>query len=137
MNQVLVDNHNKIVDNNDDVWFIGDLAFGKHNVIDVLNKMNGRIHFIFGGHDAKYSNIIKKHYKVEYFGNIETIKYNKQLIVLCHYALRTWQQQKYGAWHLFGHSHGTLQPYGLSLDIGVDCNKYKPVSFKEIKEILK
>ena len=32
----------------------------------------------------------------------------EQDIVLCHYAMRVWQKSHYGAWMLYGHSHGTL-----------------------------
>jgi calcineurin-like phosphoesterase family protein len=40
----------------------------------------------------------------------------------------------HGAWHLYGHSHGALPPYGKSFDVGVDCWNYKPVSFEQVQE---
>jgi calcineurin-like phosphoesterase family protein len=39
--------------------------------------------------------------------------------------------------HLFGHSHGTLEPIGKSWDVGVDKNGYAPLSWDEIVEIMK
>jgi calcineurin-like phosphoesterase family protein len=34
--------------------------------------------------------------------------------------LRQWPKAHQGAWHLHGHSHGTLVPWGLTFDVGVD-----------------
>ncbi len=47
----------------------------------------------------------------------------KQHIVLCHYAMRTWNHMHHGSWHLYGHSHGSLSEAqgGLSMDVGVDA----------------
>lgn len=81
--------------------------------------------------------------------------YGIQRIVCCHYALRVWDRSHYGAWHLFGHSHGSMpdEPHSLSLDVGVDAwesnlvevdhdrrevlrykkKVYRPVSYDEVK----
>jgi len=50
-----------------------------------------------------------------------------QTLVLCHYPLAVWDRKHYGAWHLYGHSHGQYQNDGLSFDVGVDCNHFRPV----------
>lgn len=39
-----------------------------------------------------------------------------------------------GAWHLYGHSHGRLSPQGRSLDVGVDCHNFRPISLDELTE---
>jgi calcineurin-like phosphoesterase family protein len=64
-------------------------------------------------------------------------KFDGQLIVVCHYAMRAWAASHYSSWQLFGHSHGQLEPVGKQWDIGVDNNDFKPVSLEEIKEIMK
>jgi len=51
--------------------------------------------------------------------------------------MRTWFKSHYNSWHLFGHSHGRLEPIGKSLDIGVDANGFRPVSFEQVKKIMK
>lgn len=43
----------------------------------------------------------------------------------------------FNQWHLYAHSHGTLSPLGKSYDVGVDNNNYMPVSFDQVKEIMK
>jgi len=50
--------------------------------------------------------------------------------------LRTWPLSHYNSWHLYGHSHGKLEPIGKSWDIGVDANNYYPVSFARIHDIM-
>ena len=42
-------------------------------------------------------------------------------VVCCHYPLRTWQGAFDGSMHLYGHTHGTCEAKGRSMDVGVDC----------------
>ena len=62
----------------------------------------------------------------------------KRRIVLCHYAFRVWNKSHRGAWHLYGHSHGSLpdDPNSLSFDAGVDCHEFTPISYERVKEIM-
>ncbi len=56
-----------------------------------------------------------------------------QPFVLCHYALKVWHNSHLGAYHLYGHSHGSLKDDGSrSMDVGVDCHAYTPVSALDI-----
>jgi len=58
-------------------------------------------------------------------------------IVLCHYAMRTWNRSHKGAWMLFGHSHGELNGDSQSMDVGVDVHGFRPVSIKELARKLR
>ena len=79
-------------------------------------------------------------------GKIVSIKdYNEvtvgdKLIVLHHYGQRVWRNSHRGAYHLYGHSHGSLPPFGLSVDVGVDSkeitSEYRPVSFEEVRQYM-
>ena len=52
MNEGIIDNHNKIVGDNDIVWFLGDCAFGKeHDNVALFRRMKGVKHLILGNHD--------------------------------------------------------------------------------------
>jgi calcineurin-like phosphoesterase family protein len=64
---------------------------------------------------------------------------SKQKITLLHYAMRVWNKSHRGAWHLYGHSHGTLpdDPNSLSFDVGVDANQYFPISYQQVKARMK
>ena len=77
------------------------------------------------------------------------VEISGQAIWLSHYAHRVWPKAHYGAWHLYGHSHGKLpETDNLSMDIGVDATalrlneslsseNYRAVSFEEVSEIMK
>ena len=60
-----------------------------------------------------------------------------KIIVLCHYPLAIWDRRHYGAWHLYGHTHGAYTSDGLALDVGVDNWHYTPVSINQIIEAMK
>ena len=64
---------------------------------------------------------------------------NKRTLVLFHYPMKVWNAQHYGTFHLFGHVHGTLEDdvTVLSLDVGVDCHGYAPISYNEVKNLMK
>lgn len=60
---------------------------------------------------------------------------------LSHYGHRVWHGSHKGWIHLYGHSHGSLPPYGKSMDVGVDVAldmyaKPRPFSLAEIKFLM-
>ena len=63
---------------------------------------------------------------------------NRRSIVLLHYAMKVWNKSHHGAWHLYGHSHGSLPESedSLSFDCGVDSHDYRPISYDEVKRIM-
>jgi calcineurin-like phosphoesterase family protein len=129
MDETLISNWNAKVKPGDSVYHVGDFGFGNCNSIS--ERLNGKIYLVPGGHD-------KGHYKnITYVEPLKTIKIDNQIVVLCHYCLRTWDRSHYNSWALFGHSHGKLPPIGKSWDVGVDGNDYSPLSWDEIVEIMK
>ncbi|OGW80329.1 MAG: phosphoesterase [Omnitrophica bacterium RIFCSPLOWO2_12_FULL_44_17] len=142
MNEVLIKNWNKIVSDKDNIYVVGDFALmGPKKTEEVLKNLKGRKFLIRDNHDKslkesmalKYFEWIKDYYllKVQDSGAI-------QKIVLFHYALRTWDSAHSGSWSLYGHSHGNLKDdsTSLSLDVGVDCHNFRPISYEEVKEIM-
>jgi len=145
MNDCLVDNWNRVVKPNDDAYHLGDFGFA--NIMktkSILKRLNGNIYFVYGNHDKELIRHRKELLQEKLFASMlpyMEIKENKQSIVLFHYGMRVWNKHHYGSWLLYGHSHGTLPPYGKSVDVGVDCkeitDEYRPVSFDEIYEFMK
>ena len=127
MDEKLIENWNEIVSKNDTICHLGDFCM-RTDYRKYANRLNGNIVYIRGSHDQEnwpYMNEFYPNGLKDEFGT-------KRLIVLCHYALRSWPKSHYASWHLFGHHHGKLDPYGLSFDVGVDCNNYYPFSLDEI-----
>jgi len=128
MNETLIQNWNNVVSNKDTIYHLGDFCFGVP--YPFLGRLNGKIKIISGSHDF----IVKDNHLC--YGNLLEIEVNilnkNQLIVLCHYSMRSWNKSHYGSWHLYGHHHGGLAPHGLSFDVGVDTNDFYPYSLDEV-----
>lgn len=67
-----------------------------------------------------------------------------QPIALSHYAQVVWAGSHKGWFQLYGHSHGGLRkwmrrhmPNALSMDVGVDCNNFAPLSYSQILDVLR
>lgn len=70
MNRVLLNNWNNVIRENDLVYFLGDLAYGRgSNSTDYwLKKLNGDIVFLKGNHDKSDSIRFYDNYILEYAG---------------------------------------------------------------------
>lgn len=128
MDEALIANYNAKVGPNDEVWHLGDFSFDR-NPAKYFNRLNGRKFLVKGNHDGKETLSLPWDGVYDY----KEIKVQKQNIILIHYGMRVWNKSHRGSWHLFGHSHGSLPPHGLSFDAGVDPNGYSPLSFEEVK----
>lgn len=145
MNEALIKAWNDVVKPSDEVFHLGDVAFmpfGKCNRI--FNRLNGDIHLILGNHDGmlvQNAKVLLEEGKIKSIQSYREIKIEKSLIVLFHYGQRAWNGSYHGSIHLYGHSHGTLPPYGKSVDVGVDCkeitSEYRPVSSEEVFAYMK
>lgn len=140
MDAVLIDNWNNSIGSQDTVYFLGDLAFAKPDKIkEILKVLNGNIFLIKGNHDWNLSSLHNYFTDVRDLITIEIpdsdMERGVQPIVLCHYPLERWDRMHYGSWMLHGHVHGSL-PYNPKLkrlDVGVDTNNFKPLTYNEIK----
>lgn len=128
MDQIMIQRWNARVAVQDVVYHVGDFAFGDHN--EYLSKLKGHKVLILGNHD--HPKDIKRAKGWQSMHDMLTIKINGKDIVLCHYAMRTWNKRNYGALHFYGHSHGKLPGDTQSTDVGVDCWDFEPVSLEEI-----
>ena len=147
MNASLIDNWNANVGENDDVYSLGDFAFTKiGKILEILSQLKGNIHMINGNHDEeviKNRKVILDSGYVKSISDYKEIRVNGQFICLFHYGARVWNRSHRGSWMLYGHSHGSLPPYGKSVDVGVDATfilngrtEYRPYSFLEIKQFM-
>mgnify|MGYP001082133818 CR=1 FL=1 len=130
MNETLIANHNTVVGKKDTVYHLGDFAFRNHG--NYLKRLNGQHVLILGNHD-RLSEVGTGWQAVE---QVMRLKAAGTVIWLSHYAHLVWPQSHYGAWHLFGHTHGKMKGVGRSMDVGVDGNEFKPWSFEQIKEAI-
>lgn len=131
MNDALIENWNKKVGKKDRVIIVGDFAWDRHGYF--LNVLNGKKELVLGSHDKmpkKYLDSFSGVYMIKYF------TYKGRDFVATHCCPRVWEKSHYGSVCLYAHSHGRLNTYNLSFDVGVDVpeNRYSPISMDEILE---
>lgn len=140
MDEQLISNWNKVVGPNDSVYHLGDFSLGSISACrNILDRLNGKIFLIKGNHEKTAVACTSRFEWVkDYHEMYLPTGGKKQMVVLCHYAMRVWNASHHGAWQLYGHSHGTLpdDPNLLSIDVGVDCHDYKPISVAQIQKIM-
>lgn len=137
MDEAMADRWNSVVSKGDLVYHLGDFCLNTtEHATAIASKLRGQKYLIFGNHDKA----LRK--SKEFLGHwiwakdLTQIEVQNQKITLCHYAMRTWASSHHGTWQLYGHSHGSLpdDPHSLSVDVGVDCWDYTPISFEQLKE---
>lgn len=131
---------NSTVNPTDTVYHLGDFTLkGYEEFVWYVEKLHGNIKIVPGSHDHSWLAQFKPTPRVEILPPLYSLEYSRagdypKVIVLCHYALKTWDRSHYGSWHLFGHSHGKLKGEFNSLDVGVDQQNFYPVSLEELDE---
>ncbi len=156
MHVELIKNWNNSVGEDDVVFYLGDLSFGRTELSKwFLSSLKGKIHFIMGNHDD-----LKEITKLGRFDTIhpygceiwikdedESTKRSNgyQQVILSHYPILSWNRQHHGSYHLHGHSHQSLTKSDMGSEyykrkvIDVGCNgwNYTPVSYDQVKNIMK
>lgn len=145
MNEALIKNWNDRISKNDTVYHLGDFSFDSAGQTGkIFDRLNGHKHLVRGNHDK--NKVLKNcnWASVEYYKEIkvddkDALDGRVQRIVMLHYKMEVWNKSHFGAFHLFGHSHGSMpdDPFSLSTDVGVDTHSYKPWSYAEIKAVMK
>ena len=137
MDQALINNLMNHVNSGDVLYYLGDLTFKEKIAQDFFElTKNIEIHYIIGNHDSQeVIKLARDH--CSSVSNLMDIIIERQPITLCHYAMRVWNKSHFNAWQLFGHSHSKLSPLGKQYDVGVDNNNFCPISFTQLKKIMK
>lgn len=135
MNEMLIENYNRVVGVNDKCYILGDVGFMKVDALyALLCRLNGRKVLIAGNHDEKIMENREMFCAVfEEIHEFLQIRVNDVRFVLCHYPLLAWPR----GIMLHGHCHGTAKyptnNYGAKhiLDVGVDCHGWRPITADE------
>lgn len=164
MNWSIVNNWNSIVDADDTVWILGDLALG--SIVDsmaIVEKLNGKKNLIPGNHDRVWDGFYSKGVRPDHVALYEaaglkiwnhvvmdTDPRDKRWIwVMCHFPdegdshdedrFTLWRPQSPDARHvlLHGHTHRRERLSGPNrVHVGMDAWDYRPVAASEICELL-
>ena len=138
---------NEIVDYDDELWILGDLAMGGDkkawNQVYYNLKCNN-IHFIQGNHDTNNKmDIYENEYLMNYEGLAQVYKYSKRrTFYLSHYPtiVGNFEDGRPSMWNLSGHTHSKdkFSIYPNVYNVSLDAHNCYPVSIEQIyKDILK
>ncbi|NVK42388.1 MAG: metallophosphoesterase [Oceanospirillaceae bacterium] len=134
MNATIIANFQACVGHDDDLWVLGDFAFGRADDTarfeGWFHSLPGRKHLIIGNHDDEAVISLPWH-SVEYMAELQD---EEQGLVLCHYPMITWNGARRGALQLFGHVHDQWPGSRNSVNVGVDQWDFRPVQIQEIAQ---
>jgi calcineurin-like phosphoesterase family protein len=142
MNEKMIENWNKVVHKNDQVYHLGDIAMNVSSAyIDhILSQLNGRKFLLIGNHDGDVaSGVLEKHFEIiekqitRSFG----INGRTHKVIMSHYPMRSWDGAFHGTMHFHGHVHGRFDAstdFLGACDVGVDSWNYAPVSLEKVVE---
>lgn len=123
----LIDIWNKQVTKADKTYVLGDISFSHkyEEVAKVIKRLNGQKFMLKGNHDrSEILDKLKADNLIQNWWDYKEIKLGDTPACLFHFPISVWHRQHYGAYMLFGHSHGSHDAKGKSLDVGLD-NAYK------------
>lgn len=139
MDETMIRNWNEVVPYDGIVFHLGDVSLmSPQKTESMLSRLNGKIYLIKGNHEKSVLRKKTTRDRFEWIRDKYELQVGKRLIVLCHYAHRVWNKSHHGSFHLYGHSHGSMEekPWGRSMDVGVDSWGYKPISYTEVERVL-
>lgn len=144
MNTTIINNINSVVMPDDELYCLGDWAFGniQKNAFELREQINcSKVHIIWGNHDSKLKTLNPRS-MFESCQDYKEFYYAKQGFVLFHYPIASWNGMSTGkSYMLHGHTHRCPQQKYIngpkSMDVGLDGNDYKPYSIDEIIDIMK
>lgn len=152
MDADLIRRWNSVVKAKEVVYHIGDFTLnGWLEARRYLKQLNGEIHLIRGSHDDRWidrfepiksatgDDVILEPSMVVEVPKLMRSNGHDLPLILCHYSMNVWARSHYGSLHMFGHSHGRLLETlrsPRSLDVGVDCWDYTPISFEQFTDKL-
>jgi calcineurin-like phosphoesterase family protein len=148
MNDVLVDNYNKVISHNDVVLWVGDCFFkgNPEKYQHLLGKMNGRKLLIVGNHDQSDGimstmgfELVMKEAVLNINGitcRVSHYPYDGPRDMKDKYALRR-PQKNPGEILLHGHNHSTAKITSKqSINVGVDAWNFGPALYGEVAKLV-
>jgi calcineurin-like phosphoesterase family protein len=151
MNEALIENWNKVADDDSVIFHLGDFAWGGFSKwTPILERLKGHIVLIKGNHDQKNGPKTKEQ-EDEVFDFVTQQLYLRiegRPVFLNHFPFLcyggTYREPQDVVYQLYGHVHsGPVSKEGLDIprlihafpsqyDVGVDNNNYTPVSWYEV-----
>lgn len=106
MNETIIRNWNLKVNDDDDVWILGDFCYrSEKDPSFYLKQLKGHKHLLIGNHDKA---TLKSNSALQYFESVECLQHIKDGehdVILCHFPIADWNAKRWGSYHVYGHIH--------------------------------
>jgi calcineurin-like phosphoesterase family protein len=161
MNEAMVRNWNAVVQPEDTVYCLGDVAMAFRSIELYSQRLNGTKYLVPGNHDFCHSYHKKGRNlknRQEWVAKYEALGWKVlpeqttleipgvATVNLCHHPYimigpgddkyENWRPKDDGRWLICGHVHEKWKVVGRMINIGVDQWNFKPVSIEEVKNII-
>ena len=136
MNEVIIENWNKVVAPNDTVYHLGDIVLSDiEQGIDIIYRLSGKIRLAIGNHDTE--NKLARFKALGLFDDIQfgyRINYHHKKFLLTHYPQLTGNFDSSKTYSLHGHTHAVSAfcEYDMMYSVGCDAHNCQPVAFEEV-----
>lgn len=147
MNETIIQNHNKIVKENDIIYCLGDCMLNDNQKgMECINRLNGHKVIIRGNHCTNTRiELYKNLPNTEVKGWVDMLKYNGYHFYLSHYPTITSNYDedrplKQTILNLHGHTHDRRKFYQdnpTMYNVALDAHNNTPVSIDQIIEDIK
>lgn len=164
MNEQIIENFNSVLQPDDELWILGDVALGKlDDSLECISRLNGKKALVAGNHDRCWLGYGKnqqnprklvastQRYKDAGFEEViidqTAIFIGDTFSILSHFPyvgdshteedrFREWRPTDKGGWIIHGHVHSSFTQRGRQINVGVDVRDLMPVHEDEIVEII-
>lgn len=125
MNKKIIDNWNRIVNNDDIVYHLGDFGMGSFEELKLIfDKLNGNKYLVMGNHDLKRG---KNFYLKLGFIDVYKKQYQIGSILLTHYP----KEINNDLFNYYGHIHNEEEKKefldGKHMCVSLEKNNYMPI----------
>ena len=133
MNEVIMNNWNKTIDNNDIVYFLGDFCLNnRHRIAEILNQLNGYKILVYGNHDKIGVSAFKTAGFDEVYKTPIKFTYNNDIYILSHAP-----DYETSLKNIHGHIHNINKNDNRHFCVSVEQINYTPIEIEKIVEYFK
>lgn len=130
MDEILIQNWNKVVKPNDKIYHLGDIGFSSWERCEtILKRLNGKKRLILGNHDKNYDlrNLLK------YFEKIQTSWRPSREIIFSHHPLHIGKDDPKLKLNVHGHVHRLRNQLSEAhLNVSTEMTDYTPIHIEEV-----
>lgn len=131
MNEDIYTKINSRVGENDELYHLGDVAFGDKKLIPYhLSRLKCKnIYLIYGNHDGKIRENEEYQKCFKWCKDYYEFFHHGLLLTMFHYPIGSWNGQGAGAINIHSHCHGSYtRTVGRQIDVGFDAFGKFPVN---------